>query len=106
MTLLPQTIRSKRTPGTLPCSRALKCSLFSVHNGTITHILLPLCTRASAPRHHLATRGVGGAKGGGGAGIGDVQIARAINGEVRENGAGTFSENCSTVTGAVTPRRR
>jgi hypothetical protein len=48
----------------------------------------------------------GGFKGRGGAGIGDVQIARAVKGEVRENGAGTFPENCSTVTGAVTLRRR
>src|SRR5215204_6742365 len=39
MTLLPQTIRSKRTSGVLSSSRALKCSLFSVHNGTNTHVL-------------------------------------------------------------------
>jgi predicted membrane metal-binding protein len=39
MTLLPQTIRSKRTSGALSCSRALKCSLLSVHIGTITHVL-------------------------------------------------------------------
>jgi predicted membrane metal-binding protein len=39
MTLLPQTIRSKRTSGALSCSRALKCSLLSVHIGTITHAL-------------------------------------------------------------------
>jgi ComEC/Rec2-related protein len=36
---LPQTIRSKRTSGALSCRRALKCSLLSVHNGTITHVL-------------------------------------------------------------------
>jgi hypothetical protein len=39
MTLLPQDIRSKRTSGATSCSTALKRSLFSVHNGTITHVL-------------------------------------------------------------------
>jgi competence protein ComEC len=29
----------KRTSGALSCRRALKCSLLSVHNGTITHVL-------------------------------------------------------------------
>jgi hypothetical protein len=33
----PRIARSKLTSGSPSCSKALKCSLFSVHNGTITH---------------------------------------------------------------------
>jgi hypothetical protein len=35
----PRIARSKLTSGSPSCSKALKCSLFSVHNGTITQTL-------------------------------------------------------------------
>jgi hypothetical protein len=39
MTLLPQDIRSKRTSGATSCSTPLKRNRFSVHSGTIMHVL-------------------------------------------------------------------